>query len=328
MTTVHILGAGGYAACEAMRLLIDHPDVRLGALESRSAAGQRVSDVFPQLPHITQRLDPEGTILETASHGDIVFLAADRELARQLAPGLLARGVRVIDFSDAFRLHANAAGAVYGLPERYRAEIAGAQLIANPGCYVTAALLALVPCAPFAERIANIIIDAKSGVTGAGRKPQTPLLFGEVADDVRAYGLEGHRHAPEIAQEILAVGIDAPMVFSPHVVPVRRGLLADVYLVPKPGATLAADEVRETLRRFYGANPFVTVLEAGRAPYLPALERTNDAQLAVAERGGIVHLISGIDNLGKGAAGQAVQNMNLLLGLPEERGLHARTVIA
>ena len=142
--------------------------------------------------------------------------------------------------------------------------------------------------------------------------------------DVRAYGLAGHRHGPEIAQEAAAVGIRAPLIFSPHVVPLKRGILADVYLVP--AAPLDRAEIAAALTRYYHASPFVTVFDDGRVPNLPSLELTNDAQLAVAARDGIIHILSGIDNLGKGAAGQAVQNMNIMLGLPEERGLVARSL--
>jgi len=185
--------------------------------------------------------------------------------------------------------------------------------------------MALVPLTPLAERIATVIVDAKSGVTGAGRNPRVQTLFGEVAEDVLAYGLAGHRHQPEIVQETRAAGIDAPVVFSPHVVPLRRGILADVYLVPR--APIAREEVEALYRRFYAGNPFVTVFTDGRVPYLPALEKTNNAQLAVAQREGVIHILSALDNLGKGAAGQAVQNMNIMLGLPEERGLDARTAV-
>ena len=231
----------------------------------------------------------------------------------------------MIDLSDAFRLHANAGDAVYGFPERYRDQIAKARLIANPGCYVTASLLALVPLAPLADRITHVVIDAKSGITGAGRTPSVQSLFGEVDGDVRAYGLAGHRHGAEIVQEARDAGIAAPIVFSPHVVPLRRGILADVYLIPR--APISRDEVLALYARFYAANPFVTVFRDLRAPHLPALEGTNDAHIAVAERDGVVHVLSAIDNLGKGAAAQAVQNMNIALGLPEEHGLHARTTV-
>ncbi|MBV8300106.1 MAG: N-acetyl-gamma-glutamyl-phosphate reductase, partial [Candidatus Eremiobacteraeota bacterium] len=251
--------------------------------------------------------------------------AGGHDLAREQAPAFLAKGARVIDLSDAFRLHANAGEAVYGFPELHREKIKTARLLANPGCYVTAALLALVPLQPLAGRIANVVIDAKSGITGAGRTPAVPSMFAEVDGDVRAYGLGGHRHGAEIVQEARDAGIAAPIIFSPHVVPLRRGILADVYLIPR--GTISRDEVLAHFERFYTANPFVTVFRDLRAPHLPALEGTNDAHLAVAERDGVVQILSAIDNLGKGAAGQAIQNMNLVLGLPEEDGLNARTTV-
>jgi N-acetyl-gamma-glutamyl-phosphate reductase len=321
--TAHVMGASGYAAAELVRLIDRHPSVALGVLESRSSAGIPVGDVFPWLPHLHLRFDESGTTLARVREDDIVFIAGGRELAREHAKSFLAKGARVIDLSDAFRLEEHAGEAVFGFPERYREQIAGARLIANPGCYVTASLLALVPLGPLAERIAHVVIDAKSGITGAGRSPAVPSLFAEVDGDVRAYGLTGHRHGPEIVQEARAAGIGAPILFSPHVVPLKRGLLADVYLIPKQ--PIAREEVVALLERFYAASPFVTVFRDVRAPHLPALDGTNDAHLAVAEREGIVQILSALDNLGKGAAGQAVQNMNVMLGLPEEQGFHART---
>ena len=262
---------------------------------------------------------------ERVQPGDVVFLAGNHEVAHEHAPALLAAGARVIDLSDAYRLVEGAEGAVYGLPERYRDAIAKTSFVANPGCYVTASLLALIPLGSLGERIATVIIDAKSGVTGAGRNPKVQTLFAEVAEDVYPYGLEGHRHQPEIAQEARAAGIDAPIVFSPHVVPLRRGILADVYLVPR--APIARAEVEALYLRFYAGNPFVTVFTDKRVPHLPAVEKTNNAQLKVTQRDGVIHILSALDNLGKGAAGQAVQNMNIMLGLPEERGLDARTAV-
>jgi N-acetyl-gamma-glutamyl-phosphate reductase len=325
MTSVHVVGASGYAAAELIRLLDAHPDVRIATLESSSSPGVRVCDLFPQLPAIEIVCAPLGTVRAGVAPGDVVFLAGNHEVAHAHALDLLRAGARVIDLSDAFRLADRAEGAVYGLPERYRDQIAQANFVANPGCYVTASLLALVPLGAFGERIATVIIDAKSGVTGAGRNPKVQTLFAEVAEDVMAYGLAGHRHQPEIAQEARAAGIDAPIVFSPHVVPLRRGILADVYLVPR--APIARDEVEAAYVRFYAGNPFVRVFTDGRIPNLPAVEKTNHAQLRVAEREGVIHILSALDNLGKGAAGQAVQNMNIMLGLPEERGLDARTAV-
>jgi N-acetyl-gamma-glutamyl-phosphate reductase len=323
--TAHVVGAGGYAAAELIRLIDRHPSVALGVLESRSQAGTPVADVFPWLPHVHVALEESGSALRRVRDDDVVFLAGGHELAREQAPAFLAKGVRVVDLSDAFRLHANAGEAVYGFPERYRAQIERARLIANPGCYVTAALLALVPLEHLADRIAQVVIDAKSGITGAGRTPSVPSLYAEVAGDVRAYGLAGHRHGAEIVQEARGAGIAAPIVFSPHVVPLKRGILADVYLIPR--AAIAREDVLAAYQRFYAASPFVTVFSDLRAPHLPALEGTNDAHLAVAERDGVIHVLSALDNLGKGAAGQAIQNMNVMLGLPEEQGLDARTTV-
>ncbi len=324
MITAHIVGASGYAAAELIRLIDRHPSVALGVLESRSNAGVAVADVFPALPHVHVLLDDTGTTMARVRPDDIVFIAGGRELARQTVPAFLAAGARVIDLSDAFRLAGSGSDAVFGFPEQYRAQIAGARLIANPGCYVTASLLALVPLAGLADRIATVVIDAKSGITGAGRTPTGTSMFAEVDGDVRAYGLDGHRHGAEIVQEARAAGIDAPIVFSPHVVPLKRGILADVYLLP--AASISREEVLATYERFYAASNFVTVFRDLRSPYLPALEGTNDAHIAVAERSGVIQILSAIDNLGKGAAGQAVQNMNLMLGLPEELGLDARTI--
>jgi N-acetyl-gamma-glutamyl-phosphate reductase len=325
MITAHVVGASGYGAAELIRLLDRHPSVALGVLESRSSAGRPVGEVFPWIPHLHVAFEESGTTLARVREDDIVFIAGGHDLAREQAPLFLAKGARVIDLSDAFRLHAKAGEAVYGFPERYRERIAQARLIANPGCYVTASLLALVPLAPLADRIAQIVIDAKSGITGAGRNPSVGSLFAEVDGDVRAYGLEGHRHGAEIVQEARAAGIDAPIIFSPHVVPLKRGILADVYLIPR--APLGRDEVLVAYERFYAANPFVTVFRDVRAPHLPALEGTNDAHLSVAERDGVVQVLSALDNLGKGAAAQAIQNMNLVLGLSEEQGLDARTTV-
>ncbi len=253
MVTAHVVGASGYAAAELIRLLDRHPAVALGTLESRSSAGKPAADVFPWLPHLHVEFEESGTALARVRPDDVVFLAGGHELARETVPAFLAAGARVIDLSDAFRLHARAGEAVYGFPERYRAQIARARLVANPGCYVTASLLALVPLGPLAERVAQVVIDAKSGITGAGRNPSVGSLFAEVDGDVRAYGLGGHRHGAEIVQEARAAGIAAPIVFAPHVVPIKRGILADVYLVPR--TPLGRDEVLARVRALLRVQP-------------------------------------------------------------------------
>jgi N-acetyl-gamma-glutamyl-phosphate reductase len=324
MTRVHVVGASGYAASEFIRLARLHPDLELGALESASHAGQPLGSQIPALRRFERRFDPPGTLESILAPGDAVVFAGGAELARAQAPGLANRGARVIDLSDAFRLHAHSGGAVYGLAERYRDALRNATLVANPGCYPTATLLALLPLAPFAADITQFVVDAKSGVTGAGRTPATANLYAEVDGDVRAYGLAGHRHEAEIVQELAAVGLGAPLVFTPHVVPLRRGMLADCYVIfnrdPKP------DEIHAAYLRAYGGSPFVHVLPPDRAPSLPGVTGTNDAEIHVSILGRVVRVISAIDNLGKGAAGNAMQNLNLILGLPEECALDDRAV--
>ena len=322
---VHIVGAAGYAAADLIRFLASHPHADLVTLESKSGAGQRVCDVFAALPHDTRVFEGEGAAHERLQRDDFVVLAGNRDTAKVLAPGYLAAGARVIDLSDAFRHAAPGNDAVYGFPERYRDAIAAARFVANPGCYPTASLLALLPLAPVAHQIGHIVIDAKSGITGAGRNPALGSMFAEVDADVHAYGTAGHRHQPEIFQELRAAGIDAPFVFSPHVVPLSRGMLADVYLVGTQ--PFDRDALRTLYERAYATSPFVQVLDGDRVPYLPALARTNFAQIAIAVRDGIAHIMSGIDNMGKGTAGNAVQNMNLMSGYPEETGLDARTLV-
>ncbi|MBV8600376.1 MAG: N-acetyl-gamma-glutamyl-phosphate reductase [Candidatus Eremiobacteraeota bacterium] len=322
MTRAHIVGAAGYAAGDLIRFLDSHPDVELVTLESESAAGTQVRDAFRSLAEI-RTFDGAGSALAACKSGDIVFLAGESEKARRLAPQFLASGARVIDLSDAFRV--GTPNAVYGLPEIYRDQIARAQLVANPGCYPTAALLALIPLGFLADRIANVIVDAKSGISGSGRSPKLASMYAEVDGDVRAYGIPSHRHGKEIEAEMRALGIVAPFVFSPHVVPLTRGMLADVYVIVRE--PLDEDELRAAFARAYGGNPFVEVLDGTRVPYLPALAGTNRAQIALSLRGGAIHVMTGIDNLGKGAAGQAVQNMNIMCGYLEESGLGHRAAI-
>jgi N-acetyl-gamma-glutamyl-phosphate reductase len=325
VTRIHVVGAAGYAASELIRLVARHPHFELGALESASHAGQPIAAHVPLLRSLDRAFDPPGTADALVQPEDAVVLAGGAESAREQAPKFLAKGARVVDLSDAFRIHANAGEAVYGLPERHRDAIAGARLVANPGCYPTATLLALLPLAPFAADIVQLIVDAKSGITGAGRNPATGSLFGEVDGEVRAYGLDGHRHQPEIEQELNGAGILAPLVFTPHVVPLKRGMLADCYALfarePRDAAIEAA------YRKVYYGNPFVRILPPERAPSLVAVAGTNDAELHVSRRGRVVRVLCALDNLGKGAAGEALQNLNLMYGYPEESALEDRAIV-
>ena len=322
MTRVHVTGAAGYAAAEAIRLLHGHPYVELGVLESRSHAGEELADHFALLRRTPYRFAPPGSVAATVCLGDVVITAGGDEESRTIVPALLAQGARVIDLSAAYRTDDAAA---YGLCEWHRDAIAGAQLVANPGCYPTATLLALLPLAS-AGAPRHVVVDAKSGTTGAGRTPQTGVLFAEVSGEIRAYGLTGHRHQPEMERYLRASGIGASMTFTPHVVPIARGMLADAYAIfdgPVDGGA-----VETAFRRAYASSPFVRLLSGARAPSVAAVAGTNDAEIRVDVAGAVVRVICAIDNLGKGAAGQAVQNLNLMLGFPEESGLSDRAVVA
>jgi N-acetyl-gamma-glutamyl-phosphate reductase len=319
MPRVHIYGASGYAAAEAIAILRRHPHVELGALESASHAGQPLGAHFPALRTLDRRFEGPGSVLNAVAAGDVVILGGSHGVAKTIAPQLLARGARAIDLSGDFRLAPS--DAVYGLAERYRAQIASAQLIANPGCYPTATLLATLPLAQFAP--SRIIVDAKSGITGAGRTPAVGSLFAEVTGDIRAYGLSGHRHEPEILQEWRAAGIEASLVFTPHVVPIARGMLVDAYCIFNVAPN--GDAVHAAFKQAYDGDASVRVLEDS-APSVTAVAGTNDAELHVSVCGDVVRVICAIDNLGRGAAGQAVRNLNIMHGFPEELGLDAHAI--
>lgn len=312
MTRVHIYGASGYAAAEVIALLSAHPYVELGALESASHTGESLGAHFPRLRKVDRIYDGPGAVLESVVSRDVVVLGGSHGVAKTIAPQLLERGARVIDLSGDFRLEPTPA--VYGFAERYRNRIASADFIANPGCYPTATLLATLPLAAFRPK--HIVVDAKSGITGAGRTPAVNSLFAEVSGEVRAYALNGHRHEPEILQEWRAAGIDASLVFTPQVVPIARGMLVNAYCIfdtaPRADAVLAAFEQE------YSANAFVRVLRDGRVPSLAAVAQTNDAELHVSVQGNTVRSICAIDNLGRGAAAQAVVNLNIMCGYPED----------
>ncbi len=322
MTRVHVWGASGYAAAEAIRWFAMHPYAELGALESRSHAGAAIADHVPSLRRMARRYDPPGSVLAAARAGDVVLAAGGHGEAAAIVPALLENGVRVIDLSADYRFSAEAA---YGLPEWPVAPIAGARFVANPGCYPTAASLALAPLGVLGTPRA-IVVDAKSGITGAGRTPAVGSLFAEVANDIRAYGLNGHRHHAEIERNMAVAGMAAPLTFTPHVVPLARGMLVDAYAIFDYAVDAAI--VRERYAAAYAGSAFVRVVAGDRAPSVAAVCGTNDAEVRVDACGNTVRAVCAIDNLGKGAAGQAVQNFNLMLGYPEETGFHDRAIVA
>jgi N-acetyl-gamma-glutamyl-phosphate reductase len=319
---VHVWGASGYGAAEAIRLLDTHPFFEVGVLESRSHAGAALADHFPLLRTTPYVFSAEGSVRAALRSGDLVIAAGAHGEAHAHVPGFLEVGARVVDLSADYRFDDSAA---YGLSEFAREAIACASLVANPGCYPTATLLGLLPLVAFAAPL-QLIVDAKSGITGAGRKPATGSLYAEVAGDIRAYGIDQHRHQPEIERLLCLQGNNTPLVFTPHVVPLARGMLADSYAVFDRPLHEAA--LRRAYADAYANSPFVRIVEGERVPSVAAVTGTNDAEIRVDVRGNVVRVICAIDNLGKGAAGQAVQNLNIMLGYPEETGLHARAIVA
>lgn len=332
---VGIVGGTGYTGVELLRLLALHPHTQLVAITSRGEAGQRVSDMFPSLRGYVDLpfTDPAQAKLTEC---DVVFFATPNGIAMQQTRALLDAGVRVIDLAADFRIqdiptwekwygmtHACAdlvAEAVYGLPELNRERIAKARLVANPGCYPTAVQLGFLPLLKAgAVDESALIADAKSGVSGAGRKAETHILFAEAGDNFKAYGVAGHRHLPEISQGLTAMsGKQVGLTFVPHLTPLIRGIHATLY------ARLTRDvDVQELFEEQYRNERFVDVLPSGSHPETRSVRGSNQCRIAVHRPGGgdTVVVLSVIDNLVKGAAGQAVQNMNIMFGLPESTAL-------
>jgi len=345
-----VLGASGYVGRELLTLLARHPDGRVVRMISSTSDGEKpfpIEQVHPTLrgrfPIPCLPLDLEGlTGFELlgavgVAEVDVVFLATPHETSRDVVPVLLDGGLRVIDLSGAFRLKDPAAyprwygfehraaeplaEAVYGLPELNPSAIANARLLSNPGCYATSVILALSPLlrSGWVEMSAGIISDSKSGASGAGRTPSGKLHFPEVNENCRAYGLFTHRHVPEMLQT-LEIG-EKDFIFTPHLLAITRGILSTVYVRLNGRRTLG--DVVSLFKQFYGPSPLVRVYEGGALPEIQAVANTQFADLGFAldaETGRLI-VVSALDNLGKGAAGQAVQNMNLMFGLPQELGL-------
>ncbi len=323
---IGLLGASGYVGRELVALLSRHPRARLAFATSRSEAGVSLRRLHPATPDL-----PLARVEEVSFAGcDLLFSCLPHGEGVGWIAQARAAGVRVIDLSADLRVPSDTAPdwareAVYGLPELYREAVREADLVANPGCYPTAALLALAPLLRRGLIVGPVIINAASGVTGAGRSPKRELLFAEVADDFRAYAVgNNHHHLAELRHQLAALGgAAAPeLVFTPHLLPIRRGILATIYVPLRE--PLRAGIARELWMEDYADEPFVEVLE-DRMPTLRDVVGSNRAALGAATVAGVsaplLLIVAAIDNLLKGAAGQAVQNLNLMQGWPEREGL-------
>jgi len=344
MLNVAIVGASGYTGLELIRILYGHPEVAVTCLTSEQSAGKRISEVFPTLSGrcdlLLENLEP----VRVAEKSDLIFTALPHKAAMEVVPTFLKLGKTVIDLSADYRLsdpevygawyepHLNPANlkkAVYGLPEIRRAKIRGARLVANPGCYPTSVILGLAPLLKQGLiDLKTVIVDSASGVSGAGRSAKVDSLYCEVNDGYRAYAVGGaHRHIPEIEQELsLLAGKPLSVTFTPHLVPMDRGILSTVYATPKKLAT--TESLVKLYQKFYAGEPFVRVLPKGSLPSTAFVRGSNFCDIAplVDTRTGRIIIISAIDNLVKGASGQAVQNMNLVCGFPETMGLEGLAI--
>jgi N-acetyl-gamma-glutamyl-phosphate reductase len=336
---VGIVGGTGYTGVELLRLLAIHPDVELTAITSRGEAGMPVADMFPSLRGYVDLAfsDPATANLNAC---DVVFFATPHGVAMSQAQALLAANVKVIDLAADFRLQNTAVfekwykmphscpdiltNAVYGIPELNREQIKSAQVIGNPGCYPTTVLLGLAPLLEqgMIDFSAPIIADSKSGVSGAGRKAEVATLFAESSDSMKAYGVAGHRHHPEIHAQLTQLAkTDLQFIFVPHLIPMIRGMLSTIYV--KLAAQAKTIDLQALYEKRYQHERFVDVMPAGSLPETRSVRGSNQIRIALHNQAdtGYLTLVVVQDNLVKGAAGQAIQNMNIMFGLPEATGL-------
>jgi N-acetyl-gamma-glutamyl-phosphate reductase len=336
---IAVVGVTGYTGFELARILLRHPAVKSPVFYVRDTQNKNcLAEIFPQLRGIGEAPLRSLSVPEIiASSAGTAFLATPHEVSAELAPALLQAGLRVIDLSGAFRFrsadtfaswyklptpHANwLSEATYGLPELYGSEIASSRLIANPGCYATSVILALRPLAEagWIANAGNIVCDCKSGASGAGKDPRRDLHFVEVDENFKAYNLFSHRHTPEILEH---TGLpEERLIFSTHLLPLARGILSTIY-VPL-GSTYSAEAIETIFRKFYAGRPMIRIWAAGSLPELQHVAHTNfcDIGFSLDKSGKRLIVVSCLDNLGKGAAGQAVQNFNLTLGIEEQTAL-------
>lgn len=341
MIKAGIIGATGYTGVELLRLLALHPEVELAVVTSRELAGTAVASRYPNLRGYVD-LNYSSPDIKALADCDVVFYATPHAVAMNTAAELLATGTRIIDLSADFRIKDIALWerwyktehacpelveeAVYGLPEVNREAIAGARLIAVPGCYPTAVQLGFLPLLEQGlVDSGRLIADAKSGVSGAGRKAAEAYLLTEATESIKAYGVAGHRHLPEISQGLSrAAGEAVKLTFIPHLTPMIRGILATLYAPVKSGTQVTAARLQSIFEDRYANEPFVDVLPAGELPATRDVKGSNNCEISVAynEATDTVIVIAAEDNLVKGASGQAVQNMNIMFGFEERAGLN------
>lgn len=339
MIKVGIIGASGYTGNELVRILAQHPEAEIVAITSRTHEGRKFEDVYGNFTGWDGPVFSGSDSADAVADCDVVFMAMPHGVALELVPPLLQKGQKVIDLGADFRFrdpqiyqtwyklqHTQGEltkDAVYGLPEIYRKEIRQAMLIGNPGCYPTSIILAVYPLLKAGLVDPDrIIIDSKSGVSGAGRKGEVAYNYAELFGNFKAYGLPGHRHTPEIEQELSKVaGKDLHVSFTPHLLPVARGIMSTIHLSLTKSIT--TQEVEELLTRSYQGEPFVKIIKEPQLPELKWVVGTNCCHIGarVDPRTNQLIVVSVIDNMGKGASGQAVQNMNLICDLPETMGL-------
>lgn len=339
MIRVSVIGATGYAGQELVKIICQHPQVELRKLVTNSYKGLNIDEIYPYLTGFCNILCSELDIEAISAESDAVFIALPHGHSTAIVPKLLARGIKVIDLGADFRLKDKGVyeewyqedapsnnlleQAVYGLSELSSQEIANGKLIANPGCYPTSIILALAPLLKEGLiDLESIIIDSKSGVTGAGRSASVNNLYCEINEGFKAYGIPRHRHTPEIEQALSQIAKNKITVtFTPHLLPINRGILSTIY--GKLIGSISIEKVSEIYKIFYSDKPFIRIRTGGNLPQIKWVAGTNlcDIGFVIDERTQRLIIVSAIDNLVKGAAGQAVQNMNLMFGLKETTGL-------
>lgn len=336
MLRVGVIGATGYTGEEIVKILADHSSVKLTVLQAIVEKEQSFSSMFPALKGKVDIMIEKPDEKKAAGKADLFFLALPHKVSMQIAPKLIKAGKKVIDLSADYRLSVgeyekwygikhtdkeNIKNAVYGLPEINKDKIKKSSFVANPGCYPTSAALAIIPL--IKEGIVskeNIIIDAKSGASGAGRKASIALVFSEVNENLKAYKINEHQHKPEINMALKAAsGSNIDVVFVPHLIPMNRGILSTIYM----DLTAKSDtgKITALFEKFYKNEPFVNVMDSGKLPAVRDVRNTNFCSIGVKVTGKKVIVVSCIDNLLKGASGQAVQNMNIMCGFSETEGL-------